>query len=149
MDRNIEAAHYWDTPTTCVICSCQYIWCRQLHWLACRCICCVRLKTIGVWNAQLSAPLPAYHVKAARHWAMAKNLSLVMNKSGFTVYKWSWLHEFHSFVAPMRYDFKNIQITQVATSAQDNKRPCQENVLKMQPSKTELCQGDWFYGNGY
>lgn len=49
-------------------------------------------------------------------------------------------------MTPKSSAFRNIQITQLATSAQDYKRLCQENVLKMQPSKTELCQDDWYYG---
>lgn len=51
------------------------------------------------------------------------------------------LDEFCHCVTPKRSTFRNIQITQLATSAQDYKRPCQENVLEMQPSKTRVTPG--------
>lgn len=51
------------------------------------------------------------------------------------------LHKFCRCVTPKRSTFRNIQITQLATSAQDYKRPCQENVLEMQPSKTRVTPG--------
>lgn len=56
-----------------------------------------------------------------------------------------WWNKVQSFVAPKRSNFRNIQITQLATSAGGYKRPCQANLLECNQAQ-QLYQDDWYYG---
>lgn len=50
-----------------------------------------------------------------------------------------WWHQFHSFILPKCSNFKNIQITQPAASAQGYKRPCQQRLYRKCNQAKQSC----------